>query len=154
MYVFFISNCLQTWYQQHNVNAPSILPYCAEGCYPHLLGRKSPSSLRILRNFFTNHNGAFHVTAIYNPKGSCIGKSKSQILAFHLLVEIQIWKLGKHEHIDTANNLKPGRRGQGRNDIPYFYLSTLFKDASLKDTNTHQHTELKAEVVQKHATQF
>lgn len=43
---------------------------------------------------------------------------------------------------DTASNFKPGKREQRRNDIPYFSLLMLFKDASLKDTNTHQHTEL------------
>lgn len=33
---------------------------------------------------------------------------------------------------DIANNLKPGRREQRRNDIPYFSLLMLFIDASLK----------------------
>lgn len=71
-----------------------VIPRCQdEKVHPH------PSSLRILNYFFTNLNRGFHATAIYNPKGSCTGESKSWILAFHLLVETQIWELGEHEHL-------------------------------------------------------
>lgn len=92
---------LRTWCQQQSINAPSMLSYCIEGCYPHVRLKKvspHPYSLRILSYFFTNLNGDFHTTGLYNPKGSCIGEPKSWIPAFHLLVEARIWKL-EHEHM-------------------------------------------------------
>lgn len=45
-----VSTCRRARHQQHSVNAPSVLSCCAEGCYPHIAGRKRPSPSILIKN--------------------------------------------------------------------------------------------------------
>ena len=47
-----ISVCLRPWYKQHIISASSMLSYYAKGCYPHILGWKSPSSSILIKKLF------------------------------------------------------------------------------------------------------